>query len=59
MKHLRATIYEADSGKVFRNKNTLAVGCELILIGNSDCIDNYEEIDKPEPEETETPKSEE
>ena len=47
MKLLRETIYQADDGKVFKNKATGAVGCELILIGCADSIENYEEIDKP------------
>ena len=47
MKLLRDTIYEADEGKVFKNKATGAVGCELILIGCADSILNYEEVDRP------------
>ena len=49
---LRETIWEAEDGKVFKNKNTGIVYSELILLAVSDSIDNYEEVDKPvEPEE--------
>jgi hypothetical protein len=55
MKLLRETIYQADDGKVFKNKSTGAVGGELILIGCADSIENYEEIDKPTYEEIDKP----
>ncbi len=51
---LRDTIWVADEGKVFRNKITGFVGCEVILLAVGDSIDNYEEVDKPvDPEPTE------
>lgn len=51
MELLRATIWQASEGKVFKNKATGVVGEELILLAVSDSIDNYEEVDKPIVEE--------
>ena len=45
MELLRATIWQASEGKVFKNKNTGIVYSELILLAVSDSIDNYEEVD--------------
>lgn len=39
--------YQADTGKVFKNKLSDFIGSELIIIGCNDSIDNYEEVDKP------------
>jgi len=47
MQLLRDTIWQASDGKVFKNKITGIIGCELILLAKNDSIDNYEEVDKP------------
>lgn len=53
MELIRATIWQASEGKVFKNKITGVIGEELILLAVSDSIENYEEVDKPAEEPTE------
>lgn len=36
---------QTDSGKVWQNKTTLAIGGTLLLLGCGDSIDNWQEID--------------
>lgn len=55
MELLRATIWKASEGKVFKNIATGVIGEELILLAVSDSIDNYEEVDKPPVVEEEEP----
>ena len=47
MQNLRSKIWQAEEGKVFQNKLTGIIGCELILVGCGDSIENYEEVNKP------------
>jgi hypothetical protein len=47
----REHIYEAETGKVFQRKGTDNPLDTLVLIGNGDSIDNYEEVDKPTEDE--------
>ncbi|MCK9544308.1 MAG: hypothetical protein M0R03_19995 [Novosphingobium sp.] len=53
MELIRATIWQASEGKVFKNIATGVIGSELILLAVSDSIENYEEVDKPAEEPTE------
>lgn len=55
MELLRATIWQASEGKVFKHKTTGVIGSELILLAVSDSIENYEEVDKPPVVEEEVP----
>ena len=40
-------MYQADDGKVWQNKATLAIGGSLLLLGCKDSLDNWQEINKP------------
>ena len=53
MRKINEIKWEAESGKVFKKKNTDIVGGSLLLLGKNDNINNYEETDKPVVEEPE------
>lgn len=44
MRHLYATVYQADEGKIFKNKDSGEVLDGLILLAVTDGITNYEEV---------------
>ena len=46
-------LYLCDEGKVFRRKSDGFIMGEGLDLGNNDAIDNYEEIDNPEPKNKE------
>lgn len=39
--------YTAEENKVFKSKIDGAILSDILILGNDDSIDNYEQIDKP------------
>ena len=54
MTNLYKTVWQATEGKVFRTIETGVINDSLILVGDGDNISNYDEVDKPIPQEVET-----
>ena len=54
MVNIYKTVWQETDGKVFRTIKTGVINDSLILIGENDNISNYDEVDRPIPQEVET-----
>lgn len=46
-------MFTAQEGKVWKSKKENWIGSDVLILGNNDSVDNYEQVDKPQENEQE------